>query len=335
MTARRLRYDQYTVGWVCAIPIELAAAKAALDETHLNLPVGNDPNSYTLGRIGNNNVVISCLPAGRIGITSATALAIHMQSSFPSIQFGLMVGVGGGVPSTDSQKDVRLGDVVVSQPGNGHGGVVQYDFGKSTPGGFEITRSLNKPPDILLNASAALQANSIRGENKFQTYLSGIIVDQPQFSRDNAGDDILFSATYDHIGGDTCSQCNKDMLVQRTSRENRNIVKVHYGAIASANRVVRYAKERDDLSNKVGGVLCFEMEAAGLMDRFPCLVIRGICDYADSHKNKTWQPYAAATAAAYAKEMLSIINTTDIPEAKLIDGITRGERVSNHSGLID
>ena len=55
------------------------------------------------------------------------------------------------------------------------------------------------------------------------------------------------------------------------------------------------------------GVLCVEMEAAGLMDDFPCLVIRGICDYADSHKNKRWQPYAAATAAAYAKELLSTI----------------------------
>lgn len=49
------------------------------------------------------------------------------------------------------------------------------------------------------------------------------------------------------------------------------------------------------------------MEAAGLMDNFPCLVIRGICDYSDSHKNKRWQEYAAATAAAYAKELLSVV----------------------------
>jgi nucleoside phosphorylase len=55
------------------------------------------------------------------------------------------------------------------------------------------------------------------------------------------------------------------------------------------------------------GILCFEMEAAGLMDNFPCLVIRGICDYSDTHKNKNWQPYAAATAAAYAKELLGVI----------------------------
>jgi hypothetical protein len=59
-------------------------------------------------------------------------------------------------------------------------------------------------------------------------------------------------------------------------------------------------------------MLCVEMEAAGLMDELSCLVICGICDYADSHKNKRWQPYAAATAAAYAKELLSIIPAQEV-----------------------
>jgi nucleoside phosphorylase len=59
-------------------------------------------------------------------------------------------------------------------------------------------------------------------------------------------------------------------------------------------------------------VICFEMEAAGLMDSFPCLVIRGVCDYADSHKNKRWQPYAAATAAAYAREFLLWMPATKV-----------------------
>jgi nucleoside phosphorylase len=64
---------------------------------------------------------------------------------------------------------------------------------------------------------------------------------------------------------------------------------------------MRDAAKRDKVSSEPGGVLCFKMEAAGLMNSFPCLVIRGICDYADSHKNKRWQAYAVATAAAYAK----------------------------------
>jgi hypothetical protein len=48
------------------------------------------------------------------------------------------------------------------------------------------------------------------------------------------------------------------------------------------------------------------------MNSFPCLVVRGICDYADSHKNKKWQAYAAGTAAAYAKELLSVIPAADV-----------------------
>jgi nucleoside phosphorylase len=59
-------------------------------------------------------------------------------------------------------------------------------------------------------------------------------------------------------------------------------------------------------------VLCFEMEAAGLINSFPYLVIRGICDYADSYKNKRWQPYAAGIAAVYAKELLLVIPAVNI-----------------------
>lgn len=60
---------------------------------------------------------------------------------------------------------------------------------------------------------------------------------------------------------------------------------------------------RDCIAKELG-VICFEMEAAGLMDILPCLPIRGICDYSDSHKAKEWQRYAAGTAAAYARELL-------------------------------
>ena len=85
---------------------------------------------------------------------------------------------------------------------------------------------------------------------------------------------------------------------------------------------MRDGATRDRISLEFGGVLCFEMEAAGLMNEFPCVVIRGICDYADSHKNKQWQEYAAATAAAFAKELL-----TTIPPSQVNDTRTVGEVV--------
>lgn len=121
--AHRLSREDYTIGWVCALPIELTAAQEMLDNKHADLPQdSDDANTYTLGRIGEHNVVIACLPAGQTGTNLAAAVALQMKSTFRAIQFALMVGIGGGVPSPET--DVRLGDVVVSQPGNGHGGVI-------------------------------------------------------------------------------------------------------------------------------------------------------------------------------------------------------------------
>lgn len=71
---------------------------------------------------------------------------------------------------------------------------------------------------------------------------------------------------------------------------------------------MKHGSTRDRIASELG-ILCFEMEAAGLMDSFPCLVIRGISDYAVSHKNHQWREYAAATAAAYAKEAFIQNNT--------------------------
>src|SRR5207248_634129 len=104
-----------------------------------------------------HNVVIACLPAGQTGTISAAVVATQMKSKFTSIQFSLMVGIGGGVPS--DEVDIRLGDVVVSQPHMQHGGVVQYDLGETTPSGFVRTGFLNTPPALLLNALSKLRAN--------------------------------------------------------------------------------------------------------------------------------------------------------------------------------
>ena len=306
------------MGWVCALPVELAAARVMLDEEYEALDhKANDTNIYTLGRISEHNVVIACLPAGHIGTNSAAAVAVRMQSAFTSIRFGLMVGIGGGVPSVE---DIRLGDVVVSRPHNVHGGVVQYDFGKATPGEFERTGLLNSPPEILLNAISNIQADQLVGKSKLSEYLSRL-KDMPIFERESAGPDLLFQADYNHVGGDTCEKCNKQRVVGRKPRAEE--VMVHYGTIASGNQVMRDAAKRDQISTELGSALCFEMEAAGLINSFPCLVVRGICDYADSHKNKKWQAYAAGAAAAYAKEVLSAIPTAEVAKSRAIDEIMR------------
>ena len=294
----------------------MAAARAMLDELHgrPREQHKSDQNTYFLGRIGQHNIVVACLPAGVYGTTSAATVAAQMLSSFESIRIGLVVGIGGGVPSKGC--DIRLGDVVVSKPGKTLGGVVQYDFGKTIEGGkFARTSSLIKPPPILLNAVAGLEMEHIIEENKIPEFISEMLVKYPKmqtdFSYPGVPNDRLYQADYDHIGdGNTCEHCDASKVIDRPNRGN-NAPQIHYGVIASGNQVIKHGVTRDRLRAELD-IICFEMEAAGLMDNFPCLVIRGICDYADSHKNKRWQQYAAATAAAYAKELLGIVPASQV-----------------------
>ena len=315
MAYRPLDVQKYTIGWLCALPIELAAARLLLDKKHEELPYDpNDDTQYTLGSIRDHNVVIGCLSAGEPGIGPAATIATRMRAKFPNLRFGLMVGVGGGVPG---KKDVRLGDVVVSQPANGYGGVVQYRFGKYEQDGFVPTGFLNAPPQSLRQALANLQAYHIEENNSVSPYLA-TFESRANFRRPES-EDILFMPTSNHIKDEeTCGKCNKSQRADRGSREHNSPV-IHYGTIASGDCVMKNGEERDLVSSKFGGVLCFEMEAAGLMNNWPCLVIRGICDYADSHKNKGWQPYAAATAAAYAKEVLSVIPVAEVDKTRTVN----------------
>src|SRR5436309_16072993 len=92
------------------------------------------------------------------------------------LRFELMVGIGGGIPNLDKGVDIRLGDVVVSQPDKTHGGVVQYDIGKSSEGGrFECKGSLNKPPSLLLNALNSLQARHEVYGSQIPAFLTSMI----------------------------------------------------------------------------------------------------------------------------------------------------------------
>jgi nucleoside phosphorylase len=299
----------------------MAAAKAMQDEIHADLATSsNDQNIYVLGRMHAHNVVIACSLSGVYGTTSAATVASQMLSTFRSIRFGLMVGIGGGVPGKGA--DIRLGDVVVSKPTGDFGGVVQYDFDKTVAQGvFERTGRLNRPPQILLTAIARLQVDHMMEKSRIPTFLSEMTAAYPKMSAEftyrGQDQDRLFDASSDHHGLDnTCDNCEISGQVTRLSRDRHDPV-VHYGLIASGNRVIKHGGTRDKLGQELG-ILCFEMEAAGLMNNFPCLMIRGICDYADSHKSEQWQGYAAATAAAYTKELLSVIHPNHVEETPVV-----------------
>lgn len=317
---------EYTVGWICALGVEYVAAQEFLDEEHdrpTSLPE-NDTNDYTLGRISGHNVVIAVLPEGEYGTDSAASVATNMLSSFPNIKIGLLVGIGGGVPS--QRHDIRLGDVVVSAPRDGYGGVFQYDFGKSIQGQvFQATRFLNQPPTILRTAMRGLVAQYERKGHQLDEKISGILSKNARlriaYKRPQQESDMLFKAKVLHGSADCATTCASDpsRLIRRHERtrcEDNPVI--HYGLIASANQLMKDALMRDLLAREKD-VLCFEMEAAGLMNTFPCLAIRGICDYSDSHKTKEWQGYASMVAAAYAKDLLYRITPTDVKTVPKID----------------
>jgi len=301
----------YTVGWVCALPTEMSTAKAMLDEYH-GMPQyqhKSDNNSYYLDRISGHNDVLASLPAGVYGTTSAAVVATQIQSSFESIRFGLMVGIGGGIPS--ERFDTRLGDVVVSKPENSYGGFVQYDMVKTVGnGGLKRTGSLNKPPQVL-TALANLMAEHEMADNKISQYV-GSALDKHEKMKESydyqgASEDRLYQAEYHHVDeNQTCESCDNEKIIYRPDRGGYK-PSINYGIIASSNQVIKDGRTRDRLKDELGAI-CFEMEAAGLMDIFPCLVVRGICDYADSHKNKSWQRHAAISAAAFAKELLGFVS---------------------------
>lgn len=341
---KRLRHDAYTIGWVCALPKKQTAARVMLDEEHEALPIPhNDHNTYALGSICGHNVVIACLP--NMGTHTAATVATSMINTFQSIRFGLLVGVGGGIPSK-----VSLGDVVVSQPIADYHGVVQWDMGKLEEGGrFVHTGSLNRPPNALINASNLLKSKYEMYGSKINEYLDDVerkfprLV--PKYTRCECLEDPLLVSERVHrtlsevhflsrfwqaiiiivaylLGLWATSPVNKESgyLPEKTEvTRTRREVRVHHGLIASGNKVVKDAKSRDSLDKVFGGhLLCLEMEAAGLMNDFPCIVIRGICDYADLEEEDSWQEYAATVAAAYAKELLGCVQPSVVDAEKAV-----------------
>ena len=256
-------HGDYTIAWICALPLELAASRAMLDEEHRPPPnQAGDDNVYVLGRIDQHNVVMACLP-GQYGTNNAAIVATNLQRSFPKIRATLMVGIGGGSPN---QADLRLGDVVVGTR------VMQYDMGKMVAGGLFQETAIAKTPAWLLNSAvSALRSKHglHRSSNRLASILQGQNILRP------SSPDHLFQASYVHhpLEAPTCNNCDLEKLQPRGPRL-ADEPRIHYGVIASGNTLMKDAKARDDIARRLSA-LCFEMEAAGMMDNnLQCLPIR-------------------------------------------------------------
>lgn len=307
--SKKLDHEKYTVGWICPLEVEQIAALSMLDEKHKRLEQPpSDHNVYNLGEIAGHNVAIAGLPT--TGNTSTAAVVTQMRNTFPNLKFGLLVGIGGGVPVKTDEGFIRLGHVVVSKPTNGHSGAIQYDHGKAKAGKFERSSSLAPPPTVLLNAAQdlaverAMSHNDPLNENlkNIDTNIRGL----RRFKYPGIAQDDLYKPSYIHTKeGLPCHEAGCDpsqRIERRIDEDDESYIVVHRGNIASGEMVVKDATVRDVLATQYS-LLCFETEAAGALVDFPCLVIRGISDYCDSHKDDKWHGYAAAVAAAYARQL--------------------------------
>ncbi|KAH7012720.1 uncharacterized protein B0I36DRAFT_436694 [Microdochium trichocladiopsis] len=317
--------QKYTVGWICAITTESVAARAFLDEEH-DGPCQvsqHDNNSYVLGKVGGHNVVIAVLPDAEYDIVPAAAVARDMLHSFPNVCIGLMVGIGGGAPSR--KRDVRLGDSRW-----GKGGVFHYDFGKTIQNqSFQETAFLDQPPMVLRTTVSTLRGTyEMKGHQLVDDVDKALkkIKKRKKYTRPPPASDRLYKPDFMHPSqsSDGCDvACGNDethLVVRKERDEEEDDPVIHYGLIASGSQLMKDARIRDKLADEKG-VLCFETEAAGLMNHFPCLVIRGICDYSDSHKNKEWQGFAAMMAAAYANNLLRQIPPNKVEEERRISEV--------------
>lgn len=324
----------YTIGWICALVPEYIAAQEFLDVEHPRPDADDnspgDDNHYAHGSIGGHNVVIAVLPKGDYGISSTSNVVTNLARSYPSARIGLMVGIGGGAPTAD--RDIRLGDVVVSEPGNSKSGAFQYDFGKHIQGeDYKITKVLNKPPTILRTALAGLQARYQRKGHDLDKLVNAALEKNRRLrkshGRPDASTDVLFKPDAlhsEHCQSQSCAQTaveKEDHTIRREPRdEDEEDIAIHYGLVATANSVMKDAKLRDKFAQEEG-VLCFEMEAGGLLDSLPCIVIRGICDYSDTHKTKRWQGYASMAAAAFARELLLEVSPQKVQSEKQLSEV--------------
>jgi nucleoside phosphorylase len=324
--------EGFSIAVICALVSEANAVEACFDEIwDDDFDYGKAPgdtNAYTLGRIGVHNAVLAFMPD--MGASSAARVASSFQSSFPCIRLALVVGICGAVPFTKDGGEILLGDVVVST------GVVQYDFGRKLPDKFvrkdTLNDNLGRPNTEIrsllsklgsFRVSKRLKANLLENLTALTAMEDFNLMGYP-----GTAEDKLHEVTYrhKHYNKPSCSICNdgtedsacpdttnrpcKDLgcsaskLVPRRSlnQEPRRPA-LHFGNIASGNLVMQSGRERDEIAAREN-IVAFEMEGAGVWDTFPCIIIKAVCDYADSHKHWSWQPYATVVAASCMKAFL-------------------------------
>jgi nucleoside phosphorylase/GTP-binding protein EngB required for normal cell division len=304
---RQLRHEEYSVALICPRELVLSATRFMLDEEHEGLPrAKRDPLNYVLGSMSGHNVVIATLP-GQVQEDVATAsIATHLVHTFPAAELRLLVSIGGGIPSASN--DIRLGDVVVSDPDPTRGGVTTHDFGKETTDGFQRrARYLSATPAPLIGACMGMKHDNRASPNQISNIIHEVYHKRPElttFCRPPSETDALLHSSHDNPHATD----NAQRAVFRLCRSCPNQSNIFYGMISAGARLVTDINRRDKLAREFGAI-CLDTAASG-MECFPGLVVCGIYHYCDSEYRDSWSGYAAAAAAACVRHMLSFISLT-------------------------
>jgi len=229
---------------------------------------------------------------------STASVARDILRSFESIRIELMVDVGDEAPS--GKHNIRLGDVVIGYPVEKEGDVHPYNFAKAVQDReFERTGSVDLPPTVLLTALTKMNTDHERTGSHIAESVRLMMTNNPRLRRNyqhpGAEHDRLYESSYTHRGDDDgyeigCDSTSPPLLRRTRCKLDPDEPVVHYGLIASADKLMKDAIAQDRVI-KERDILCFEMEVAGLMNDFPCVAIRGICDDSDSHENDAWQEH--------------------------------------------
>ncbi|RAO74243.1 uncharacterized protein BHQ10_010255 [Talaromyces amestolkiae] len=328
--------DEFTIAIICALVEEANAVEAIFDKTYDRFgeiygKTAGDRNAYLTGRIGKHNVVVCYMPG--MGKGSAAMVSSDLRFSYTRIELALVVGICGGVPKIPNGQNIFLGDIIISDS------VIEYDLGKQYPDGFrrksDLKDTLGRPSHALRAMLVGLSGDQTRIEFQSKMAMHAQKLQQvgSKWHRPTS-DDILFEPSYTHkhhetSGADNCLclsdgisdticegammadcialGCEESKICRRRPRTDMDKVVVHIGRIASADTVMKSGTHRDKLA-VAEGIIALEMEGAGVWDNFPCIIIKGVCDYADSHKDSKWQLFAAANGAAAAKTFLEYVN---------------------------
>ncbi|KAH6693948.1 nucleoside phosphorylase domain-containing protein [Plectosphaerella plurivora] len=348
----------FEVGIICALGLEFDAVRAVCDEIWSDKGVeygvkDGDKNRYTTGRIGKHPVVLVRLTA--MGKEPAARASAYLQMSYPKLRLVLLVGICGGVPMNKGD-EIRLGDVVISHR------IVEYDFGRLYPDGVDAKDADGRhkvDTDISAYIESLRDGDSRKALDRlFLQSLETMTQKESNRIYKSPGihTDVLFHAKYRHkhqqprVEDPQCRACSsqwdpvceeakkqscaevgcddkwlvRGALTTEEPRISDRTPALHFGAMGCGNLVIKCAENRDRIARRKN-VIAFEMESAGVFQTFAGVVVKGVCDYADSHKNKNWQFHAAATAAAATAAMLEQFTPSDRPQlAEISHGELRG-----------